>query len=169
MVCVTLVKVLIQKCMHMRLMKSILIYKYRLCNGNARQAAREYQHRCPNRSQPVCSVFSLFFSILQETGNPSLQNTIRSHEVNVQDNENYVLDDLSVNSQSTASNLQLSHNFVTYIEPQNAASYDRPNVQALHPGDVQEQLAYCHWVLESNQRKIDFISEISLSDVLDKS
>ena len=59
-----------------------IVFMYGFCNGNARQAAREYHRRFPHRHQPVHTVFSASFRRLREKGNPAPQH-IRPHQINV--------------------------------------------------------------------------------------
>lgn len=145
-----------------------IIFVYGFCNGNARQAAREYLRRFPNRHHPAHTVFSASFRRLRETGNPAPPHSVRPHEVNVQNEElvvDSVLDDPSISTRRIGSRLQLSQSFVwRVLNREMLHPFHRQNVQALHPGDAEPRLAFCHWIIQQHTQNNNFIFQVLWSD-----
>lgn len=145
-----------------------IVFVYGFCNGNSRQSVREYQERFPHRHLPHHSVYPESFRRLRETGNPAPAKAIRPHEVNVEHEEavvNAVIDNPSISTRRIAHNLHVSQNFVWRVLNREVLHpYHLQNVQALQPGDAQQRLAFCHWLLQQHAQNNDFISHVVWSD-----
>jgi hypothetical protein len=140
---------------------------YGFCNGNARQAAREYHRRFPHRHQPVHTVFSASFRRLREKGNPAPQH-IRPHQINVLNEENVidcVQNDPSISTRHIANQLQVSQNVVWRVLNREVLyPFHRQNVQALQPGDAQNRIIFCQWILQQHAENNNFVFNVLWSD-----
>lgn len=145
-----------------------IVFVYGYSNGNAREAAREYRRRYPNRHQPAHTVFSASFRRLREAGNPAPKKAIRPTEVNVQDEENVIdaaLDNPSISVRRISSNVHVSPNFAwRVLNREMLHPFHRQNVQALHAGDAPQRLEFCRWLLQQQAQNDRFISLVMWSD-----
>lgn len=147
---------------------SDIIFVYGYCNGNARQAVREYQERFPHRHLPYRQVFSNSFRRLRETGNPAPAAAIRPHAVQVELEEAVIdaaTDNPAISTRRIGHNLHVSQNFAWRVLNREVLHpYHPQHVQALHIGDAQQRLAFCNWLLQQHANNNDFISHVLWSD-----
>lgn len=147
-----------------------MVYVYGFCDGNAAEASREYQRRFPQRRHPTSKTFVTTFRRLREKGTVSVSSDGRGAPVthNEDDEENIidqVLDDPSVSTRRIATRLDHSQMFVWRILKQEEMHpYHLQRVQCLNPGDHQQRLVFCRWMLNKLTENPDFFNFILWTD-----
>jgi transposase len=147
-----------------------MIFIYGLCNGNARHAARKYRQRYPNRRHPHFQTFSRSFRRLRETGAVCLSNGGRGipNRHNIEDEERVideVQNDPTTSTRRVARQLDLSRNFVWRILKQEQLHpYHIHRVQSLHPGDAEQRVTFCEWLLHQLAHNPNFANYVLWTD-----
>jgi hypothetical protein len=125
-------------------------FVYGFCNGNAKSASLEYARRFPERQAPNPRVFSAVHARLRETGSFVRRQREGFDAIDVQTEEN-ILE--AVRNSPGTSTRRLSNQLLVskskvwkVLKKEKMHPYHIQKVQALHPGDDQKRLTFCHWI-----------------------
>lgn len=144
---------------------------YGVCNGNARLAAREYEHRFPHRRVPHHTVFTRTHRLLRETG--AVQ---QRREVNYNDGALFnhqrtrrILtlfdNDPSLSIRRAAIQLNIKTNTIwRTLHADERYPYHYTPKQQLPPLDARKRIEYCEWYINSVRADHEFPFKILWTD-----
>jgi hypothetical protein len=142
---------------------------YGAANGNARQAARTYQDRFPNRYIPGHRMFTNLHQRLRDNGRFEINrvNAGRQRHVDV---EEAVLDHFHGNPRSStrgaAAVLGLQNHWVVWsvLNDNNLHPYHFQRVHALNPQDYEPRVQFAEWYLNKELQDPNFSELVLFSD-----
>lgn len=149
-----------------------IVYVYGFCDGNARQAVREYRRRFPGRETPHRSVFISTFRRLRETGSFSLKrdgNEMRAPmEAELRRRER-ILRHFSrhpgTSVRRAAAVLGIPRVTIwRTLRADGRHAYHVQKVQNLIPADYPRRLNFCNWYIEQLQSDVNFSSKVIWTD-----
>lgn len=146
-----------------------IVYVYGFCNGNGLAAVREYHRRFPNRRTPNHQVFASTFRRLSELGISKAERAGAPRRQNVADREeaviDTVLDNPTTSTRRVSVQLGFSQSFVSRtVRRELLHPYHYTGVQALHPGDAEQRLRFCQWLIRRINDNPYFVSSVLWTD-----
>jgi hypothetical protein len=141
------------------------------CGGSARAAATEYALRFPARQHPDNNVIQRLHERIRRTGSVATTrpDAGRTRSTRTWDFEEQVLDavqeDPRRSTRSIGLQLGVHHSSVHQVlvdDTQHAFHYTK--VQQLKPGDYNQRLNFCNWLLEQHHADPTFVDRILFTD-----
>lgn len=149
-----------------------IVYVYGFCDGNARQAVREYRRRFPDRETPHRGVFTSTFRRLRETGSFSCNrggNRMQAPmEADLRRRER-ILRHFNTNPGTSvrraASVLGIPRITIwRTLRADRRHAYHVQKVQNLIPADYPRRLNFCNWYKEQLQNDVNLSSKVIWTD-----
>lgn len=142
---------------------------YGFCDGNAREAAREYARRFPNRRLPNPSVFTEAHMRLRQFGirREQVRNANLQHENNIlaifDDNDR--LSSRRAVLQLRNRNIVVSKTHVLRVLKRDGRKpFHFQPVQNLLPTDAAKRILFCNWILDNCRENPNFPKQILWTD-----
>lgn len=145
-------------------------FVYGFCNGNAREAVREYSRRYPNRRLPHYSTFINVHINFREHGfggrrgpEHGIQRRVNGLQQRRILNAFRENNRLSIRRAARQTNMACTTIFRT-LKQNHFKAYHLSRVQALHPGDAERRIQFCRIINQKLEQDHRFLHKILWSD-----